>query len=92
LALEHFARATVIARPLATADFALPMKRSIVDAHVQAMAVQAGLLKPGEPVTPEVRTLVDLVAQHCAQIAQGHNPTEERGPEMEIRSAFGLLS
>lgn len=68
------------------------MKRSIVDARVQAMAVQAGLLKPGEPVTPEIRALVDLVALHCAQIAQGHNPTEERGPELEIRSAFGLLS
>lgn len=68
------------------------MKRTIVDTRIQAMAVQAGLLKPGEPITPSIRMLADLVALHCADIALSHCVDDERRLDIEIKSAFGLLT
>ena len=41
------------------------------------LAVLAGLLKAGEPVTPAVRTFAECVVTECAALADGYGTEDE---------------
>jgi hypothetical protein len=66
------------------------LAESVVDdRHLARLAVRAGLLKPREPLPPELREFAALVATHCGAVVDGYE--KDGGDAGEALTAyFGL--